>query len=372
MMDERSPVSWGVMARRIEIRLLGTFEVVIDGVPLAADAWPRRQAATLVKLLALSPGRQRHREQVIDLLWPDLSVADAAPRLHKVAHYARLGLGEDRRSVVLRGESVALLPDADVVIDVDVFESLADVAATSGTSSDAAAAVDAYGGTLLPGDLYEPWTESRRERLRLRYVDVLRRAERWDRLLAEDPADEEATLALVSRHVAAGDNRAALRQFERLDAALRRELGVTASPRVLAARDQVFAEVSAQQPRAREQLLVGRGPQQKVLADLLAEAGVGNGRTVLVSGPAGVGKSALLDWARARAARDGWRTGHGGAAAVEGAWPYAPVLGALSDLCRQHPALLDGLDETLREEIDLRQEEGRTVLVDRRDGDQAQ
>ncbi len=340
------------MARRIEIRLLGTFEVMLDGVPLAADAWPRRQAATLVKLLALSPGRQRHREQVIDLLWPNLSVADAAPRLHKVAHYARLALGEDRRSVVLRGESVSLLPDADVVIDVDVFESLAEVAATSGTSSDAVAAVNAYGGTLLPGDLYEAWTESRREHLRLRYVDVLRRAELWDRLLTEDPADEEAALALVSRHVAAGDNRAALRQFERLDAALRRELGVTASPRVLAARDQVLAELSAQQPRAREQLLVGRGPQQKVLADVLAEAGVGHGRTVLVSGPAGVGKSALLDWARGRAERAGWRTGHGGAAAVEGAWPYAPVLGAFADLCRQHPALLDGLDEKLRYEID--------------------
>ncbi len=72
---------------------MGTFEVVLDGRPVATDAWPRRQAASLVKLLALSPGRQRHREQVIDLLWPDLIVADAAPRLHKLAHYARLALG---------------------------------------------------------------------------------------------------------------------------------------------------------------------------------------------------------------------------------------------------------------------------------------
>jgi len=339
------------VSHKVELRLLGTFEVVLDGSPVAADAWPRRQAASLVEVLALSPGRRRHREQVIDLLWPDLTVAEAAPRLHKLAHYARLAL-EDRRAIVLRGETVSLLPDADVVIDVDVFEALADAAVTTGTQGAAAAAADAYGGTLLPGDLYEPWTQSRREHLRLRYIDVLRRAESWNRLLAEDPTDEGATLALVSQHVARGDDRAALRQFERLDAALRRELGVAPTNRVRAVRDQILAALSARQPQVGPQPLVGRSAEQKTLADLMTEAGRGRGRTVLLSGLPGVGKSALLDWARARADHAGWRTGHGVAAAVEGAWPYAPVLDALSDLCRQHPTLLDGLDETLRAEIE--------------------
>ena len=46
------------------------------------------------------------------------------------------------------------------------------------------------------------------------------------------------------------------------------------------------------------------------------------------------------------------RVGSGIAAQIEGAWPYAPVLEALADLCRRHPALLDGLDDALREEIE--------------------
>ena len=46
------------------------------------------------------------------------------------------------------------------------------------------------------------------------------------------------------------------------------------------------------------------------------------------------------------------RVGSGVAAQVEGAWPYAPVLEALADLCRRHPALLDGLDDALRKEIE--------------------
>ncbi|HEY9378922.1 MAG TPA: hypothetical protein VIQ02_17745, partial [Jiangellaceae bacterium] len=209
------------MSRNVEIKLLGTFEVVLDGSRVTAESWPRRQAASLVKVLALSPGRQRHREQLIDLMWPDLSVAEAAPRLHKLAHYARVALGGDRRAVVLRGETVALLPDAEVVVDVDVFEALADAAVSAGSPAEAAMAAAAYGGTLLPGDLYEPWTEVRREQLRLRYIDLLRRASQWDRLLAEEPTDEEANLALMNWHVADGDHLAALRQFERLDAALR-------------------------------------------------------------------------------------------------------------------------------------------------------
>lgn len=340
------------MSQTAEITLLGTFDVVLDGAPVPADAWPRRQAASLVKLLALSPGRQRHREQVMDLLWPDLSVADAAPRLHKIAHYARAALGGNRRAVVLRERAVSLLPDVTVVIDVDVFEALADAAVAADTPAAAATAADAYGGTLLPADLYEPWTEERREQLRLRYIDLLRRANRWDRLLAEDPTDEDANVAVMNRHISGGDHRAALRQFERLDAAFRRELGVGPSPRVLAVRNQILTALSAQPPAANRQTLVGRSEEQKTIAERLIEAGHGAGRTVLVSGPPGVGKSAVLDWARESAKRRGWRTGHGVAAAIEGAWPYAPILDAFSDLCRQHPALLDGLNENFREEID--------------------
>jgi DNA-binding SARP family transcriptional activator/tetratricopeptide (TPR) repeat protein len=342
----------GTVSRTVEITLLGTFEVVLDGSPVAADDWPRRQAASLVKVLALAPGRQRHREQLMDQMWPELSVAEAAPRLHKLAHYARVALGRDRRAVVLRGETVALLPDADVVVDVDVFEALADAAVAAGGAPDAAVAAAAYGGTLLPADLYEPWAELRREQLRLRYVDMLRRAGQWDRLLAEDPTDEEATLALMSRHVADGDHLAALRQFERLDATLRRELGVAPSRRLLAVRDRILAELAAQQPDVHQQILVGRRPEQDIIADLLTQAGHGAGRTVLVSGAPGVGKSALLDWAREQAERGGWRIGHGVAAAIEGAWPYAPVLDAFSDLCRLHPTLLDGLNDTFRDEIE--------------------
>ena len=87
---------------RVDINLLGGFSVVVDGRPVAAQAWTRRSAAALVKLLALRPGRRLPREQVMDLLWPDLLLDQAAPRLHKAAHYARVGPGHPDRGGALR------------------------------------------------------------------------------------------------------------------------------------------------------------------------------------------------------------------------------------------------------------------------------
>ena len=127
----------------IEIRLLGMFEVRRGGEPVPASAWSRRHAAALVKLLAMSPGRRLHREQVIDALWPDLGVDEAAPRLHKAAHFARKAAGDD--SIVLRGESVALFPDQSVAVDVALFEAAADQALRAGDKPLLQAASDRCG-----------------------------------------------------------------------------------------------------------------------------------------------------------------------------------------------------------------------------------
>ena len=98
---------------QVVIRLLGGFAVRVDGRAIPAGEWRRRQATALVKLLALAPGRTLHREQVIDALWPDVAVDEAAPRLHKAAHFARRSLG-GARTLVLADDTVSLFPDADV------------------------------------------------------------------------------------------------------------------------------------------------------------------------------------------------------------------------------------------------------------------
>src|SRR5687768_577624 len=172
-----------------DITLLGRFAVTRDGAPVSDDAWTRRHAASLVKLLALAPARRLHREQVIDALWPEQSVDEAAPKLHKAAHFARRALG-GANTVLLRGENVALLPDADVHIDAVAFERAAETGLRDGDHRSLEEAAASYTGELLPTDIYEEWLDARRQHLRMLQSDVLRQLGRWDEVVALDPTDE--------------------------------------------------------------------------------------------------------------------------------------------------------------------------------------
>jgi DNA-binding SARP family transcriptional activator/pimeloyl-ACP methyl ester carboxylesterase len=199
--------------------------------------WRRRPAASLVKLLALAPDRRLHREQVIDALWPDVAVADAAPRLHKAAHFARRALGPD--AVVSTSDSVQLLPGHAVTVDVADFETAAASALDAGAGIDAA--LVRYGGELLPDDRYESWIDERRQHLAHLHRQLLRAAGRWSELLAADPTDEAAHVALIAAHVGRRDRAAALAQFDRLAAILDTELGVRPGPDAVGARAAALA-----------------------------------------------------------------------------------------------------------------------------------
>ncbi len=349
----------------VQITMLGGFSVCVSRAEVPATAWTRRGAATLVKLLALADGRTLHREQVIDALWPTVPVDAALPRLHKAAHYARRALAngsegaDERAGVVLRNDQVLLLPDADVAVDAVEFRHRADRALAAGTEDEAEAALAAYAGPLLPEDLYEPWAADWRDTVAVLHRDLLRQAHRWADLVREDPADESAHLALAREYADLGDGRAALRQLERLEQALRRELGTLPSPAAQELRDElasaggVAAAPSPAVPGESEAVrLTGRKTDADALRGHLDRAAEGRGSTLLITGPAGVGKSAMLDFGLTLARRRGWRTARGAASLMEGAWPYAPVLEAFADLCRQHPALLDGLNDSYRLELD--------------------
>ena len=334
----------------IEIRLLGGFEVEVDGSAVPPTAWQRRAAADLVKLLALAPARTLHRERVLDALWPGVAVDEAAPRLHKAAHYARRALGRDD-AVVLRADSVALLPGVDVAVDLEAFERLAREAERRADAVGAERALAVATGDLLPEDPYEAWAEAARAHVTARRAELLRQSGRWAELLELDPADEEAHVGLMREHARRGDRRAALRQYERLDRALRQELGLAPGPAAVELRDHLLAASDPDAPEEDDDL-VGRDGECALLDEVIRRAAAGEGRAALLTGPPGSGKSALLVRTVHAAQRRGWRSGRGSASRIEGAWPYAPVLEALADLCREHPALLDGLADEHRSEIE--------------------
>src|SRR4051794_28475012 len=73
----------------VRVWLLGGFRISVGSREIGERAWPLRKAASLLKLLALSPGHRLHREVVMDRLWPELGSRAAANNMRGAMHVLR-------------------------------------------------------------------------------------------------------------------------------------------------------------------------------------------------------------------------------------------------------------------------------------------
>ena len=238
----------------IRIGLFGGFRVEVGGRLIPEEAWRQRKPAALVKLLALSPRHRLHREQVMDVLWPELAPTAAAANLRKALHHVRRLVESSTGEPLIEsaGELVAL-PTVGLQVDVDEFRSCADRARRSGDLDAYAEAIGLHRDGLLPDDRYEEWAIGPRDELRLEYLALLEEqaallesrgdvaaATRAVRLLiTADPQLEEGHVRLMRLYVLAGRRADALRQYEHMRDALGREPGPEAQ--------RLYEEVRARQ-----------------------------------------------------------------------------------------------------------------------------
>lgn len=224
---------------RCSVWLLARFDVAVDGRAVPADAWRGRRAADLVKILALEPSHTLHREQVMELLWPELGLAAAGANLRKAVHHARRAMGSDDAVRVAAG--MLSLWGGAVVVDAARFTEAAAAAVAAGDPQRCKVAAGLYRGDALPADRYEPWAAPPRARLRAQYLAVLKGARQFEQVLELDPTDEESHRELLRGHFEAGRRREAIRQFERLRDALREFVGVGPDRATIALYEQVLA-----------------------------------------------------------------------------------------------------------------------------------
>jgi DNA-binding SARP family transcriptional activator len=239
------------MSARLEVHLLGEFRAEIDGRAVARDTWRQGRAASLVKLLALSPRHRLSRDEVIEALWPDSSPETGGVSVRKAVHFARRALGGETALEVTAG-TIRLWPAGAVATDVERFEAASAPALSRGDVALLHEAARLYRGDLLPDDRDEPWCDDRRRSLRETYLRVLRGAGMWSRILELDPTDEEAHRELIRAHLEAGNRQGAIRQFERLREVLREELGVGPDPLSVALYEQVLEREGQDAPTAAE------------------------------------------------------------------------------------------------------------------------
>jgi predicted ATPase len=145
--------------KKPSVTLLGGFAAEIDGASVPDSAWRLRKAKDLVKLLALADGHRLHREQAMDVLWPDRDPTAAANNLNQAVHAARRALGAE--AIELQDGLLRL----EAELDVEAFELAASDARRDRTPASCERALALYAGALLPENRYDDWAERERARL---------------------------------------------------------------------------------------------------------------------------------------------------------------------------------------------------------------
>ena len=241
----------------VRVWLLGGFRVSVGSRTIEQDQWRLRKASSLVKLLAIAPGHRLHREQAMNLLWPDLGRKAAANNLRRILHSARKTLDPTRGSRYLASQdgSLVLCPGGRLWVDVDSFEQTAISARSSRDPAAYRASVELYAGELLPDSRYEEWAENRRAGLRQLYFELLveltglyeelgrygQAAETLQGALSEDPTNEEMHAYLMRLYALSGKQREALAQYERFWGALSGRPDAEPSATTRALRDEIAA-----------------------------------------------------------------------------------------------------------------------------------
>jgi DNA-binding SARP family transcriptional activator len=196
----------------VRIRLLGGFDVHVDGVAVPADAWRLSKARSLLKLLALAEGHRMHRDAVVEALWPDLRAAAATNNLHQTLHSARRALavpGATADVLRLRDGVVTLCPEGVLATDVQDLEAALDKALAADDPDLLLDVAARCAEGLLPEDRYEDWARPYQDHVTdLRRTAVLAAA---TRLIAQGKAQEAARSRASgrrSRHRRKGASRA--------------------------------------------------------------------------------------------------------------------------------------------------------------------
>lgn len=336
----------------LRLHLLDGFRAIRDGGPEVPQRWSRPSARSLVKLLAVTPEHRLHREQVMELCWPDTDAASAQGSLRVALHAARHALEPElapraSSSYLLSQGPMLLLDPQTVWIDVDRAEAVARAAlAGTGDVEALAGALALLPGDLLPEDRYVPWAADRRdqvhdlrEQVRIRLATVhLRRgavheaAEVAELVLADTPAEEAAHRILMEAYLRRGLRRRAVAQYHLCREVLDAELGVRPSQATELLHRSALGAAPAPVPSkpalpavagAETSPLRGRdGLLHRLLASPAAPV-------TMLTGEAGVGKTRLAAEAATRAAQSGaavlWAAGHD----LEGHAPYGMFTEAL-------------------------------------------
>ena len=325
----------------MELRVLGPIEVRHDGSPVQVRGEKPRE---LLALLAMRPNRPVTADQLIEELWEGNPPPSAATALRVHIGRIRQVLELDRSSSAPssrlpagpHGYVLRVEPDE---LDCQRFERLVLLARDAIVAGDPARAVpqltralDLWRGPALADVSHMAAAAGEITRLDdLRAIAIEELADTrlalGEHTLAVDlvtsairqfPLRERLTASLMLGLYRGGRQAEALRAYAQLAHRLDDELGVTPSHELRRLEEDVLLQRSnldftpdrtQSQPSPQQRTPIGRfiGRRTEVsrLLEALERAGTGPSQVVVVAGPAGVGKTTLIEEFRDRAQRAG-------------------------------------------------------------------
>ena len=232
----------------LRINLLGTFLIASDHIPLTSIEVPRLQS--LLAYLVLHRGAPQSRTRLASMLWPDSTEEQAHTNLRNLLYKLRQALPDSDQYLVVNRHMLMWQDNESSAMDVQEFEQAVKMSEQAESLENHALlrhalekAMELYQGELLPG-CYDEWILQERERLSHMYLGVMEKLlclqeKEGDfpgairiaqRLLREDPLQEENYRHLMRLYAASGNRAAAVRVYQNCVAALERELAVEPGP----------------------------------------------------------------------------------------------------------------------------------------------
>ena len=348
----------GEQPARLQIRLLGAVEIILDGRRLRAFNSLRLQRFLGLIVLRRDP---QHRSRLAFELWPDSDEPQARTNLRKLLHDFRHSLPDIGEFAEIGNETVRWIPNGPSEVDVLRFQDAM-------AAGDFELAARLYSGDLLPA-CYDDWVLDERAKLRAQaYAALVRLTEeaagRGDhnaairhaqRIIDLEPTDEAAVRFQMQAHLALGDRAAALRCYHRYAQVLERDLAVAPGEAIGALYQQLRAgtlnrdEVQGKDLPVGESPFVGRDLEWKQLIAAWHTAREGGAHLLLVTGEPGIGKSRLALELGRRVRAEGHVVASARAYEAAGRLPWGPVVDLLrSDAIGSH---IDTLDTVWRAEL---------------------
>ncbi len=265
-------------ASGLAVRMLGTFDVTIDGRRVAH--WHGQRTRSLMQFLTAHRHRGVSRAELIAAVSPDADEDNGRHRLHQGVYELRgilRATDSDRSPIVCVDGAYAIDHRVPIWVDVEEFDDLASTSERSFTAQRADEAIESsrcalelYRGDFLCQATHADWTTTERNRLRARFVllsiqlgELLaRRGDHGpalaviDPVLSMEPWNEDATVLKMRCHAQTGACSMAASAYRSCAEALTREFGIRPATQTIRVYDQIRSAAPAEH---RHGLIAARG-----------------------------------------------------------------------------------------------------------------